>query len=94
MVDGNVAPAAGQTAEAIQEWIVARLAPMLEVGPAEIDVHGSLEEYGLSSLDAVVLAGELEDWLGRTVPSTLAWEHPSVAAIAAYLAGDARALPG
>ena len=55
-------------------------------GVPEVDPGRPLQEYGLGSRDAVVLAGELEELVGRALPATLLWETPTVDAIVAYLA--------
>src|SRR5439155_6815310 len=44
-----------------------------------------IANYGLHSADMVGLVGDLERWLGRTLPATLAWEYPTVEALAEYL---------
>ncbi len=46
----------------------------------------SLTRYGLDSLAIVNLVGELEQWLERKLSSTLSYEHPSIVALAHYLA--------
>ena len=53
--------------------------------------------FGLGSLQAVGLAGDLEDWLGRPLSPTLVYEHPTIEALARHLAGEpdgAAAAPG
>jgi hypothetical protein len=40
----------------------------------------------MDSMTAVLLAGDLETHLGRTLPPTLMYDHPSIAALAAHLA--------
>ncbi|WP_344236694.1 type I polyketide synthase [Actinocorallia libanotica] len=54
-----------------------------------MDVDQPLEEFGLASRDAVAIAGELEELLGRSLPATLVWEHPTISRIAAALSGGA-----
>jgi hypothetical protein len=49
--------------------------------------------YGLTSIDAVVLAAELQDWLGSPVSPTLTWEYPTVSAVSAYLAQEPATSP-
>lgn len=41
-----------------------------------------MEEFGLSSRDAVALSGEIEDVLGVTLSATIAYENPTIAALA------------
>ncbi len=82
-------PQETQTKEAIQAWLVAKLSDLLKVTPQEIDVRKSLARYGLDSLAIVNLSGELEQWLGHKLSSTVAYEHPSIVALANYLANTA-----
>ena len=42
-------------------------------------------------MTAVLLAGDLETFLGRSLPPTLMYDHPSIAALAAHLAEGADA---
>ena len=76
------------TVAAIEHWIIAKLSEALGVTPAEIDVHESLDNYGLGSIQAVSFAGDLEDWLGRDLPATLLWDYATIGALAAHLAQD------
>jgi len=62
------------------------LARALHMGPSEIDDEREFDALGLPSLDAVMLTGELEDWLGRPVDAEAALEHASVARLARHLA--------
>jgi acyl carrier protein len=73
---------------AIQEWILARLAADFGLDPATVNPHNSFESYGLASRDLVMLSGDLEDWLGVSLSPVLLYEHPSLHALAAYLAGE------
>jgi len=73
----------------LERRLVAWLAPRLGVNPAELSTTEPLARYGLDSRAAVDLSGELESWLGRRIPSTVAYAHPSVSALAEYLAGSA-----
>ncbi len=77
------------TEKAIQDWLIRQLAEQLELEPAEIDIHAPFDSYGLSSREAVILSGDLEEWLGRTLSPTLAYEYPTIQALAQFLAGEA-----
>lgn len=74
------------TAPEISAWLVAYVAKALEVAPSEVDPDARLFDLGLSSRQSVLLAGDLEDWLGVEVAPDLAWEHPSIHALASHLA--------
>lgn len=78
-----------QSAEDIQEWLVLQLADLLVLAPGDIDVREPLDTYGLASREAVMLSGDLEDWLGRKLSPTLLYEYPTIEALARYLVGDA-----
>jgi acyl carrier protein len=71
---------------AIQEWLVAQIAELIEVAPSEIDVTKPFHYYGLNSAEAAILSVDLENWLRITVPPTLAWDYPTIEAAAGYLA--------
>ncbi len=73
-------------AEAIQTWLVSKLSELLEIEPREIDVGEPFASYGLGSTELVGLSGGLADWLGRPLPAELAYECPTVEALARRLA--------
>lgn len=52
---------------------------------AKVTDDRSLEEYGLSSRDAVSLSADLEDLLGRPLDATVAYQHPTIASLAEYV---------
>ncbi|MEO1403651.1 MAG: acyl carrier protein [Cyanobacteria bacterium J06635_1] len=71
--------------EAIQQWLTNQLADLLSIDPSTIDVKQPLTRYGLDSIDAVTLVGDLEDWLDLELPSTLLWDYPTLEKASAYL---------
>jgi acyl carrier protein len=71
--------------EEIQAWLVSQVAGLLYVEPTEIDVQASFNSYGLSSRDAVMLSGDLEEWLDRRLSPTLVYEYPTILALTNYL---------
>ncbi len=78
----------GQSVAAIQNWLKVKLAEYLEIEADSIDLTEPFSNYGLASVDAVGLSGDLEDWLGRTLSPTVVYDYPSIARLARYLAGD------
>jgi len=75
-------------AAAIRAWLAARLAGRLGVEPAAVDIREPFAGFGLGSMQAVALAGELEEWLGRPLAPTLLYEYPTIEALADHLAGE------
>ena len=75
-------------AEAIQAWLVSKLSERLGIEPHEIDIGEPLASYGLGSTEAVSLAGELAEWLGRKLSPALVYEYPTIKALARHLAAS------
>ena len=66
--------------------MVSKLSERLEIEPQEIDIREPFASYGLGSTEAVSLAGELAEWLGRKLSPALVYEYPTIEALARYLA--------
>jgi 8-amino-7-oxononanoate synthase len=75
-------------AEAIQGWLIDKLAEIVEIEASQIDVRQDFEEYGLDSAEAINLSGDLEDYLGCRLSPTLLWDYQNVEALAQYLAAS------
>ncbi|WP_216216044.1 type I polyketide synthase [Amycolatopsis aidingensis] len=71
----------------LRRWLVEHVAEAAELDEDEVDLHLPLDEYGLSSRDAVALSGALEELLDRTLPTTLLWDHPTIDRLAIALTG-------
>lgn len=69
----------------LQQWVAET------TGVESVDATTPFESYGLSSRDAVVLSGELEKLLGRRIDPTVAYQYPTIAALAHALTADAPA---
>ncbi|MDG4752605.1 type I polyketide synthase [Micromonospora sp. WMMD718] len=82
------APAERLTRQQWEERILRELATRLHLDPGSVDPKRPTATYGLQSVDLLGLIGELEQWSGRALPATLAWEYPTVEALAGFLAGD------
>jgi phthiocerol/phenolphthiocerol synthesis type-I polyketide synthase C len=80
------------TAKSIQDWLVAQLSRLLEVEPQDLDIREPFTNYGLRSVDAVGLSGDLEDWLDRRLSPTLAYDYPTIESLARHLAGESEVL--
>jgi acyl carrier protein len=77
----------GPSVEDIVAWLVARVAEILEVPIDEIDVDGPIMNLALSSVEAVSLSGELEEYVGTNLSPTLIYQHASLSSLAAHLGG-------
>lgn len=77
-----------QTRKNIESWLVVKLAERLEVKTDDIDIHKDFIDYGLNSIEAVNLSGELENFINRRMPPTLLWDYPNISALAKYLIAE------
>ncbi len=75
-------------AAAVRDWLVRALASACGVHPGEVDTGDSFHDHGVSSSEAIIVCGELEEWLGQPVSPTLLYEHPTIDALVAALAGE------
>ncbi|NJL21581.1 MAG: acyl carrier protein [Leptolyngbyaceae cyanobacterium SM1_3_5] len=72
----------------ILNWVTSYLANLLEVDPDEVDITVPFDRYGLDSLAAVGLTGDLSDWLEREVEPTLLYDYPTVEGLVQYLSSE------
>ncbi|HEY5199158.1 MAG TPA: SDR family oxidoreductase [Solirubrobacteraceae bacterium] len=73
------------SAAELERWLADAVGERCGFAADEVEIDRPLVDYGLSSRDAVELAGRLEDLLERTLPSTLVWDHPTIRRLAAAL---------
>jgi acyl carrier protein len=76
------------TARQIEQWLIEHIAGLRQLELHQIDVRRPFVEYGLDSLAAMILMGDLEEWLGRELSPTLAWNYPSIETLARNLASE------
>jgi acyl carrier protein len=69
----------------LHRWLTERVADYLQRPPAEIDPMVKLRTYGLDSIHALSLCVDVEEAVGLLVEPTLAWDYPTIDAIAAHL---------
>jgi acyl carrier protein len=70
---------------ALQHWLTERVASYLQVDPQHIPPDTPLAEIGLDSVYALSLCGDIEDAFHLVVEPTLAWDYPTISAIALFL---------
>jgi 1-acyl-sn-glycerol-3-phosphate acyltransferase len=68
---------------------VNQVAAELGLEPAAIDVRGPLTRLGLDSMTAVILSGDLEEWLGVPLAPGLLGEYGTIELLARHLGGNA-----
>ncbi|MEV5438957.1 acyl carrier protein [Streptomyces sp. NPDC052682] len=79
---------AAVTAQQAQDWLIEKIAHRLGVDPGEVSPEVYFDELDLDSTEALILAGEMENWLGFELNTTALWYHPTVKDLAAYIAEE------
>lgn len=74
--------------EVIQQWLVTRIAESLQLDPMELDPREPFASFGLSSVAAVSLSADLEDWLEMRLEPTLTWDYPTIDSLARHLSDE------
>jgi len=75
-----------RAAERIEEWLLTWLVNRLSMDPADIGRDRPFAEFGVDSLTAVELSQELEDEFKVPLPAIVAWNYPTPAGLARYIA--------
>ncbi|TRV03200.1 MAG: acyl carrier protein [Microcystis wesenbergii Mw_QC_B_20070930_S4] len=71
--------------ESLTQWLVEKVAHYLEKNPSEIDPHQHLADYGLDSVYAIRLCGDIEELIKMPVEPTLVWDYPSIDEMVQFL---------
>ncbi|MCB0939939.1 MAG: acyltransferase domain-containing protein [Mycobacterium sp.] len=66
----------------LRNWLVHYLVTTIGCSPEDVHLDAPLNELGVGSRDAVVLAGELTEKLGRTVSPVEFWQNPTINTLA------------
>lgn len=84
----SLAGGVDRVSERIEAWLLSWLVDKAGVASGEISRERPFAEYGIDSLTAVELSHELEAWLGLELTPVLAWNYPTPARLAEYLARE------
>ncbi|MGZ2745006.1 hybrid fatty acyl-AMP ligase/type I polyketide synthase [Burkholderia stagnalis] len=85
--------AAGRSTQALVQWCIERVAHLSGIAPGNLDPDAPFSVYGLESKDAIMLSGELQDWLGQPVSPTVVYDFPSISLLARHFSGAGNAPP-
>jgi acyl carrier protein len=75
----------------ITDWLVERVAELLDLPARDIDTALPLAELGIDSVGAVSLVGEVEDEWQLDVDPTMIFDYPTIADIAVFIADEIEA---
>ena len=68
------------TEEQLRLWFVQKVSEESGLEQAMIYDGEPFSRYGLTSMQAVTITGDLERMLGRRISPTLLWENPTIEA--------------
>jgi acyl carrier protein len=75
--------------ELTQEWLISWMATELDLDAEGIDPHQTFLSYGMDSMHAMMLAGDLEVALGTRLSPTLAWDYPTISVLGEFVVTQA-----
>ena len=84
-------PKISKTEKEIQEFLIPILCKLLNVDNLELDA--ALYQYGLKSVDAVEVCGELERFIGEKINPTCFYENYTIEMLSDYLVYGSRTTP-
>jgi acyl carrier protein len=76
------------TPDSARGWLLDRLAVYLRRPAETIDPLVPLAEYGMDSVCALSLCGDLEDVFGLEEEPTLMWDHPTVESLVRHITAE------
>ncbi|QZS53448.1 type I polyketide synthase [Rhodococcus opacus] len=80
--DDRTSSTGDMTVAQLREWLRNWIADATGQPVGQITDDRPMEEFGLSSRDAVALSGEIEELVGVTLTATVAYQHPTIASLA------------
>jgi acyl carrier protein len=86
-------PSGAPDAAVVKEWLVGYIAHLLEFDRSEVRTNVSLSRFGLDSMSAVSLTGDLGQWLDREVDPRVLFKQKTIDALADYVAQNHATLP-
>jgi len=70
----------------LRDKLLAMVHREMRLADVVVAADRNLAEYGLDSIVALTIAGDLEEELGIELPPTLLWDYPTINDLAGYLA--------
>jgi acyl carrier protein len=69
----------------IEQWLKIQVAKYVKLSPEEIFSDVLLAEYGLDSVYALTLSGDIEEHLEIILDPTFMWDNPTISALSQSL---------
>ena len=79
-------PGTVKTKEEIELWIVQYLAKTMKIDPDNVPVDEDFSQLNVDSSLALSMTADLEDFVGRRLSASLAYNYPTIEKLAERLA--------
>jgi acyl carrier protein len=74
--------------DCIRTWLVEQITRTTGLPASQVDISQPFSSYGIDSVAAAGLSGELANWLGEPIAPTITWDYPTVKLLACHLASQ------
>lgn len=81
----SVKPKTVRSYEEIKTWISTEVANILKIDIDDIDSDQKFSGFGIDSIVAFAMTGDLCEWIGEELPATLLWEYPTIDSLSRYI---------
>lgn len=82
----NISAQAEISEDSLQLWLIEQISLRTGFAPGQIDITEPFSVYGIDSIAAAALSGELANLIGEEIPPTITWDYPTVELLASHLA--------
>jgi acyl carrier protein len=69
----------------VESWMSQWLITRAGVQPSDISLEKPFADYGLDSMTAVEMSGEIEDWSGIELTPIVAWNYPTISRLSGFI---------
>lgn len=78
--------AGGCDEETIRHWLRNYISEHMNLPLERVEINAPFHRFSMDSHQSVLLSGELQSWLGRTLEPTLIYDFPTIESLARHLA--------
>ena len=72
--------------DSFKSWLIDWIVHELRIDRSSVDPSETFLNYGMDSVQAMTMVGDIEAKLGLRLPPTLAWDYPDIETLSAHLA--------
>jgi acyl carrier protein len=83
-------PGSRMSQENIETWLIEHVAKRVRLDRRRVNPREPFNTFGIDSVAAVSLIGEMEDWIGHELSPTLMYDYPTIIELAKHLSTDCR----